>query len=331
VSLRMQAPAIVPAMSGPEKRAHSPTPAPPLRRQRSGGGRELLGRALNACGMLTRANSSSSMKPVSAPVTEGDLDGLALTLASMAASAHLSDQLVHLGFAVPLVKMCGTNGTSETVRLLSLRALAHLASRREHVKVIREAGAVAVILEILENGPPSLVLGALEVLRPLSRDSSTKDELRESTAVKLLVALLGPACTPSASACSDSAIASPAAVAAAALGVLKHLSASASGQEALRAAGAIKPLVGVLETLPAAEEPALVARAATTLSNLAIDHQPNKASMRHPRPRVPPRPRPRPRGARGGHRGPRQPRREEQREQGRDPRGGRREGPRGAL
>ena len=127
------------------------------------------------------------------PVHDGEkLENLAFQLATVAASPHLNGCLAHLGFVLPLVNLVGTSdgACSAYARELACRALAHLASRREHLTAMREAGVLPVLLTLCDNEPISLTLAALDVLRPLARDPSTKDALRESGAVRLLVKLL---------------------------------------------------------------------------------------------------------------------------------------------
>ena len=55
-------------------------------------------------------------------------------------------------------------------------------------------------LDVLAEGSEVLSLAALEVLRPLARDPSMKDLLREAGAFKPLVGLLTAAAQPSRSA-----------------------------------------------------------------------------------------------------------------------------------
>ena len=261
-----------------------PSPPAPLR-QRSGTNSNLFGRALtrgsSKLGSLLRAGSLSKMTaapPLVEHVNSGGssapaIEVLARDLARLASSPHSSGSLVALGFLMPVVNMAAAVEESEVVRLCACRCLAHLASRREHIPAIHDAGALKALLAMLESGTPALALGALEALRPLSRDAMIKDALRDAATVKRLLSLVGAACEPAAD--RDTT-----AVAEAALCVVRNVSASAASQEVLKGAGAIKVLVALLDALSAASHPTTCARAAMTLSNLVVSNQKNKDSLR---------------------------------------------------
>jgi len=235
--------------------------------------------------MLVRNNTSEPCVPTSQaekpmqddPKSENHqvlLEGLARDLANIAASHHLSDSLVSLGFLNPIVKMLGPdNACSETSQAFACRALAHLASRREYVKQIHDAAPLPGLLQHLQSGSTSLALSALEALRPLSRDASFKSALRDSGGVGSLLELIGVAATQQASS-QDLAVAE------AALSVLRNLSACTSNQDPLRNAVCIRVLATLLATLSPEVRPCATARAASTLANLAVANQTNKNEIR---------------------------------------------------
>lgn len=261
------------------KKPHSPTG---LRRASSTGRfaqgvAQLGGFLLNQAAWAPAAPAPAATAAPSE--SNGALDALVHQLAVMAQSPHMNDTLVSLGFCRPLVNMIET--CPETVRITACRALAHLGSRREHIPVLYESGAVGALLNMLDDGtspaePTStaLSLGVLEALRPLSRgDTRARASLQDLKSIMILMRPLGAACLPGA---TDEAKA----VAQAALGVLRNLSASSGSQELFRTAGVIKQLVAILDALPHATFPTAAARAATVLSNLAVGNAANKERVR---------------------------------------------------
>ena len=105
----------------------------------------------------------------------------------------------------------------------------------------------------------AVVLGALEVLRPLSRDADSKEMLRDAGAFRPLLSALqlsaasapapsssSPGATqPTSVAPSEEAVARREA-AECAVGVLRNLATSPANQDALRTAGAVKVLISLL-------------------------------------------------------------------------------------
>ena len=270
----------------PHMEMHSvdgPTPPHPLK-QRSGSMSNLLSRVLPAKSnsgkrLLSWASSGKIAAPpiIMRGTSQGSsapaIEALASDLAKLSSSPHTSCSLMQLGFIAPLINMAAAAEESEAVQLHACRAIAHLASHRENAAQIIEAGALSALLPQLEAASSAIKLGALEALRPLSRDPSAKGTLRGAAPTKLIIKLIGEGCAAEATADAK-------AVAEAAIGVLRNISASAASQDVLKSAGAIRILVGALDALPVASHPTAAARVATTLSNMAVGHQANKTSVR---------------------------------------------------
>jgi hypothetical protein len=242
-------------------------------KQRSGSTANLISKLGRSASNLLKRSGSGKLSSTSTTFepTQG-IESLAYSIAKCASSPHDHIAIVQLGFIPPIVNMIKVEN-SDAISLLGCRALAHLASRREHLCTIVELGAVDALLRLLANDSPSLALGALEALRPLSRDSTAKAALRELACVRLLTKIVGKACTAESTA-EDKGVAE------AALGVLRNLSASAESQDVLKSAGTMKVLVTALDAMPFEVYSSAAVRAATTLSNLVVGHQANKNEVR---------------------------------------------------
>jgi len=210
---------------------------------------------------------------INAPATETEFHEVVEALARLVSlDSQYSSLVVAYGFVPPVLNILSI-GASESVMLLALRTLAHLASSKETLASIRSAGALPILISMLDESSPSLALGALEVLRPLARDSEMKVLLREAGAFKHLVKLIQAAARPGADVNFQVT-----AAAEAALAVVKNLAASIANQDALRSVGLIKALVAIIDVVPATSAAAV--RAAATLSNLAVSNQANKKAIR---------------------------------------------------
>jgi len=143
-------------------------------KQRSGSRGNLLhiadaGKSLVSA-MLKRSNSYSSLKQSPKPVhveRTPSYDAFATvveSLARVACSPHMSISMVSFGFIPPLINILAPSAASTHVQLCALRALAHLASHREHVVAIHDAGAIPALVAILVEGSAELKVGALEVV-----------------------------------------------------------------------------------------------------------------------------------------------------------------------
>jgi len=192
----------------------------------------------------------------------------AITAASATGSASL---IVEFGFLTPLLHVLSScTAASEAVQVAALRGLAHIASHRENHAVIRNAGILPTLMRLITESETHAI-GVLEVLRPLARDPEMKDMLRTAGAFRPLIKLVHQAI-------HNPADPQPLRAAEAALGVIKNLATSTASQEALRNAGAIKALTGLLDVVPPSCTAAI--RAATALSNLSVGNQKNRDAIR---------------------------------------------------
>ena len=90
-------------------------------------------------GSATGATGGPAAEHVS-PEPSPALDELAKAIAKISTSSTQSMSLVQLGFVTPLVNMITSHGCSEATRLYACRAIAHLASKKENVTSIVDAG-----------------------------------------------------------------------------------------------------------------------------------------------------------------------------------------------
>ena len=123
----------------------------------------------------TKGHSAPPLFPQPTRDEFHDVVSALLTLAT----SDRATALVELGFVVPIITLLEQGRASEAVQIDVARTLAHLAAHRENHAAIREAGALGVLLGLLSSSSELLALAALEVLRPLARDPSMKDQLRE--------------------------------------------------------------------------------------------------------------------------------------------------------
>lgn len=234
----------------------------------------LLSNSLRAmmAGSPKRPSPTASIK-FPAPNAEPTGDLFLNVIAAISEAAKKQPKaLADMGFLQPLVAVLHPGSASQAVQALALDVLTLTSSHAENQAALRESGVLHALLRILAGDDGDLVLGALRVLRPLCRDPSTKDMLRDVGGLKVLVDLINSV-APDLSAQRDG----PSRVLAATVRVLSNLAASPSNQEALRGLGAIRPLVHLLDS-PLAERTA--AQIATALSNLAVGNQANKDAIR---------------------------------------------------
>ena len=187
---------------------------------------------------LSRENSGLLVSP-SKRRSGAAFHNVAKALAAAAATEPAL--VVQFGFVPGLVALMRPGAATDSCVIAAANALASIAQHsREHHAHLRESGLLPVLLQMLTStrASASIVLAALEVLRPLSRDADAKEMLREAGAFKPLLAQLEVPPTleaAEAAACRK--------VAEVAVGVVRNLATSPTNQDALRTAGAIKVLV----------------------------------------------------------------------------------------
>ena len=189
------------------------------------------------------------------------------------ASADNATLLVELGFVAPIVEML-RSGMGDAIRLVAARTLANMCSHRDHQAVVVDAGALPILLTLLTEARryPPLAVAALHVLRPLARDANIKVMFREEGGFPALVDLMTME-GDDINAESDCD-----AIAEATVGVVRNLATLPVNQEALRAAGATKALVSLLDAKVPSSRTSIAS--ATAISNLVVGNQANKNAIR---------------------------------------------------